>query len=251
MATSRISTLGLLWLLLAGAACSSKPGAADSCTKASGSFSSCTAAGYSCSGTDSPDKSTSSLACSIGLPGGAGSTLYCCLTGSFSPTTCAPDHTVPACNGDSYGFTCAGSNTPDKIDTSLSCSTVGTAGGSSTHFCCTTGASAPPPGPCMQDSTLACSSGTVGFSCTGTDAPADPALICAAGSPANGGKTGYCCVDYSSSNCKPQLALQGCAAGSFGFVCSGSSTPSATDPAINCSTGTPGTKGQTLYCCMN
>jgi len=34
--------------------------------------------GFSCTGTDSPDEADSSLTCSTGVPGNAGSTLYCC-----------------------------------------------------------------------------------------------------------------------------------------------------------------------------
>jgi hypothetical protein len=253
MGTSRLLTLGLLSLLLVGAACTSTAGgAASTCSPNSGgAFSSCTATGYSCTGTDAPDKSTPSLACSVGSPGPMGSMLYCCLKGSFSTSTCAPSHAVSGCNGDSYGFSCAGSNTPDQIDSTLSCNARGSGSGGATLFCCTTGATTPPPSPCMQDSTLTCNSGAVGYSCTGTDTPNQPTLICATGSPAGGGKTGYCCVDYSSSNCKPDLALQGCVAGSFGFRCTGSSTPSATDPSVICSTGTAGLGGVTSYCCMN
>ncbi len=37
-----------------------------------------TSFGFSCTGSDSPDETDSSLVCSQGEPGNAGSTLYCC-----------------------------------------------------------------------------------------------------------------------------------------------------------------------------
>src|SRR5580692_4333593 len=37
--------------------------------------------GYSCTSTDAPDQTDTTLSCSVGIAGNAGSTLYCCLSG--------------------------------------------------------------------------------------------------------------------------------------------------------------------------
>jgi hypothetical protein len=50
---------------------------------------------------------------------------------------------------------------------------------------------------CAPDYTVAgCVSGSIGFSCTGTDSPdmGDPSLTCSVGVAGNAGSTLYCCV---------------------------------------------------------
>ena len=92
--------------------------------------------GYSCTLSDTPEESNSSLICSDGTPGNAGSTLYCCLTAS-ADTTCGDDPTV-SCPGGGFGFSCANaSEEPNKAYPSLNCSapTPGNAG--SETYCCT------------------------------------------------------------------------------------------------------------------
>lgn len=94
--------------------------------------------GYSCTGSDTPDESDPSLACSFGEAGNAGSTVYCCLTAdTFSSSTCAPDSTVAGCQPGSYGFSCVGSDTPDQTDGTLTCSTGVAGNAGSTLYCCT------------------------------------------------------------------------------------------------------------------
>ncbi|HEY4016409.1 MAG TPA: hypothetical protein VGM06_23905 [Polyangiaceae bacterium] len=93
--------------------------------------------GYSCTGADTPADSDPTLACSVGEAGNAGSTIYCCLSGSFTASTCGPDDTVAGCAPGSFGFSCAASDTPDQTDSTLVCS-VGVAGNAgSTLYCCT------------------------------------------------------------------------------------------------------------------
>jgi hypothetical protein len=146
----------------------------------------------------------SSLTCSSGTPGN-GNTTYCCSTGAFDDggtdagpdvgsdagNSCATDTSV-TCTGNSVGYQCAGSDTPDP--TTLNCST-GTADGSNMDFCCiplTSGVT------CSADSSVSgCQSGSYGFSCTGTDTPDqdDSSLTCSTGTPGDNGETLYCCTD--------------------------------------------------------
>jgi hypothetical protein len=101
---------------------------------------SCTgsATGFSCTGSDQPEDSDSSLTCSVPISGNAGSTLYCCVSGfAFSSSTCAPDSTVTGCEAGSYGFSCTGSDTPDQTDSSLTCSTPVDGNAGSSLYCCT------------------------------------------------------------------------------------------------------------------
>jgi len=96
--------------------------------------------GYSCAGAATPAES-SSLVCSEPTPGN-GATLYCCVA-VFAPTTCAPDLTIAGCTGDSQGYSCKGSDTPDQYDFTLNCS-AGTASSGSTLYCCGSGDGAVP-----------------------------------------------------------------------------------------------------------
>ncbi|HEY5146901.1 MAG TPA: hypothetical protein VII82_09040 [Polyangiaceae bacterium] len=92
------------------------------------------ASGYSCGNGDSPEQTDSSLVCSDGTPASDGFVLYCCI--QFTSSTCAPDSTVSGCDGDSIGFSCTGTDTPDQADSSLNCSdsTPGNAG--ALLYCC-------------------------------------------------------------------------------------------------------------------
>src|SRR5258708_19053079 len=45
------------------------------------------ALGFSCTGGDTPEQNAPALSCSRGIPGNAGSTLYCCADASFSSST--------------------------------------------------------------------------------------------------------------------------------------------------------------------
>ncbi len=145
--------------------------------------------GFSCTGTDRPDD-TASLICSEGVAG-SGDTLYCC-SDLTTPSTCMPDDTVTGCAGNSYGFSCTGSDAPDMTDTSIICSD-GIATGSDTIYCCVDNTDAS----CAEDDTLNCTTpGSFGFSCTSSAAPTDPTLTCSAGTPdTDGTSTDFCCTN--------------------------------------------------------
>ncbi len=89
--------------------------------------------GYSCDSGESPDQTDSSLVCSDGTPGGGGLTLYCCL--QFTSSSCAPDSSVGGCTGDSFGFSCTGTDTPDEADPSLQCSDATPVNGALLYCC--------------------------------------------------------------------------------------------------------------------
>lgn len=91
--------------------------------------------GFSCTGGDTPEQSDSSLYCSDGVPGNAGSRLYCCVTFSVH-VTCAPDPTVQGCIPSSIGFSCTGGDTPDQGDPSLVCSQGVPGNAGSLLYCC-------------------------------------------------------------------------------------------------------------------
>jgi len=54
----------------------------------------------------------------------------------------------------------------------------------------------------------------------------------------------------SGGSCSVDPAVQGCVNGSYGFSCTGSSTPETADASLVCSSGTPGSGQLTLYCCL-
>ncbi len=90
--------------------------------------------GFSCGSGDSPDQTDSSLVCSDGTPSSDGLILYCCI--QFTSSSCAADPSVQGCAGDSFGFSCTGSDTPEDADSSLNCSSPTPAGGA-LLYCCT------------------------------------------------------------------------------------------------------------------
>lgn len=91
--------------------------------------------GFSCTGTDAPSQSDTSLTCSAGVAGQAGATLYCCV--GFSSTSCMADSTVTGCTGSSYGFSCNGTETPSQVNSSLMCSQGVPGANGLTLYCCT------------------------------------------------------------------------------------------------------------------
>jgi hypothetical protein len=137
------ASLALLGALILGEGCTANAtvappaqgGSGSSCA-VDGTVSCSDGTGYSCISSDTPDQSDPSLLCNDGVPGNAGSTLYCCFTAS-SDTTCGDDPTV-SCPGGGFGFSCANaSEEPNKAYPSLNCSapTPGNAG--SETYCCT------------------------------------------------------------------------------------------------------------------
>ena len=223
---------------------------ASTCS-ADSSVTGCTggATGYSCTGTDTPDATDTSIICSDGVAG-TGDTLYCCATAT-TPATCMADETVTGCTGQSYGFSCTGSDPPDASDPTLICSDPVTSGSDSLYCCATDTVSST----CMADDTVTgCTGNSYGFSCTGSDAPdaSDTSLVCSEG-VMTGSDTIYCCVDNTDATCVQDDTItcpSSGADGSFGLKCSTSADP--TDPTLNCSAGTADPDGSsTDFCCTN
>ena len=52
------------------------------------------------------------------------------------------------------------------------------------------------------------------------------------------------------TTCGPDTTVVGCVGSSTGYSCSGAASPDNGDPSLNCSQGTAGTSGDTLYCCI-
>ena len=152
--------------------------------------------GYSCAGQQTPAQTDSTLVCSTGTAGNAGSTLYCCATGGTVSGTCAPDPTVANCAAGSAGYSCTGSDTPPQADTALSCGSGIPGNAGSTLYCCTT-AGADGGGTCSADPNPSnCTAGSTTFDCTGSATPAqsNPTAICSAGAPGDGGLMVFCCT---------------------------------------------------------
>lgn len=170
-----------------------------------------------------------------------------------SNDSCGQDSSVVGC-GSAVGYSCTGNSVPTDNDSSLTCSDPTTGSNGDSLYCCTT-YTASSSTTCNADSTVDCSGGGFGFTCTGTDTPDqdDSSLECSTGT-VNSSNTQYCCIQYSSgssSPCTQDSTVTGCASGSYGFSCTGSSTPSQQDSSLNCSTGTAGSNGDTVFCCSN
>jgi hypothetical protein len=142
--------------------------------------------GWSCTGSDSPEESNP-LVCSVGTAA-TGKTEYCCVTWT-TVSTCMEDAMVTGCQ-EGTGFSCTGSDTPDQSDTSLVCSS-GTADTGKTDYCCVPYDQST----CMQDTTVMCTSGSIGFSCTGSDTPSqgDSSLTSCSTPTMSNGMSLYCC----------------------------------------------------------
>jgi hypothetical protein len=115
----------------------------------------------------------------------------------------------------------------------------------------------PPPGPpagCVTAAAIdGCSGGSVSYSCT-DDRPDDgnANLVCSAGTPGAGGATLYCCAPYGQfySECTVGARIPGCIGNSFGFACSGETSPDEADLSLTCSKAA--TNGaQKTYCCTS
>ena len=123
-----------LCLAAAVAACtvnSTSPGP-DGCNSDSTISCANAANGYSCAGDALPTDGNPRLDCGPGTADES-NTDFCCVT--LEQSSCAPDSSVQGCQGNSYGFSCTGSDTPDDADSSLNCST-GTPGNGATLYCC-------------------------------------------------------------------------------------------------------------------
>jgi hypothetical protein len=199
--------------------------------------------GYVCTG-DRPDDGDTNLVCSDGAPGAAGTTIYCCAPYGQYWSDCTVDTTIQGCVADAFGFRCTGPEGPADADTSLAC-TAGTASGSDTLYCCNSAALAPT---CAPDPTISCASPAIGYSCTEDDSPSrsSASLACDVGAAGTAGTTQHCCLPFlqSPDACQEAGTPTGCAQGSYGFSCTGSTTPAESNPALQCGEAAPG-----LFCC--
>src|SRR5215472_12735538 len=84
----------LLIAVIAG--CTVTTGSSNNCSPDSTVGCTGISVGYSCNGGQTPAASNSSLDCSMGVAGNAGSMLYCCESISAA-TACAPETTVTSC----------------------------------------------------------------------------------------------------------------------------------------------------------
>ena len=259
MKATTIAWLGALlggFALVVGCTVNSTTNSGSACNTTSNVTCEGAATGYTCTGSSTPADNDSSLNCGSGTADN-GNTDYCCISLNSS-VTCGQDTTVQGCTAGSYGFSCTGSDTPDQDQAGLACST-GTAGPNGETLCCCgytddagTDSGTDAADTCMQDSTVTCTGSAQGWSCTGSDTPDQDqtGLVCSTGT-AGSGNTQYCCITFSSTSCMQDSTVQGCAAGSYGFSCTSTDSPSQGDSSLNCSTGTAGNNGQTLYCCTD
>jgi hypothetical protein len=130
-----------LFLLVTSAGCSSSspppPGGGVTSSCAQDDTVACAGGtGYSCTGSDSPDDSDSTLICSSPVDGNAGSELYCCADAFPSTSSCAEDPTVTGCPPPSIGFSCTSTDTPMDADPSLTCGPPADGNAGSTLYCC-------------------------------------------------------------------------------------------------------------------
>jgi hypothetical protein len=171
------------------------------------------------------------------LPDGStGITDYCC-----TKAGCKQDGSVSCPSTNLTGYSCMSPSTPDQFQSGLACPSAPTGGGTGTTYCCTT----VPAGTCSFDLSVTCGANQVGYSCGGTETPAQAssALSCTPVSGGNG-KTEYCC------NVPTGCTSGGFACGQFSsdynFVCTGSSMPTG---VTVCGTGVPLGGNMTSYCC--
>jgi hypothetical protein len=92
--------------------------------------------GFSCTSTDTPTDADPSLDCSDPTVDNNGNSDYCCISFS-SKSSCAPDASVEGCTGDSYGFSCTSTDTPEESQPSLNCSDPATGPNNELLYCCT------------------------------------------------------------------------------------------------------------------
>lgn len=109
----------------------------------------------------------------------------------------------------------------------------------------TAGCSTAPADSCSSDPSLACVSGSSGWSCTGAAQPEDarPDLICSV----DNGAGQFCC--YASGNSCTFDSSVACSRGASGYSCNaGDTPPDAVDSSLVCSVPTAA-GSLDLYCC--
>ncbi len=251
---------GILWLMskatipaavamaaLASARCTVNTTNGGSCSE-DWSVTGCTgsAVGYSCTGADKPEQSNTALSCSAGISTTSGSTAYCC--SKSASLTCATDALV-SCPAAQIGYSCTGADVPLQSDATLTCGAGVIGADGATAYCCVSSST----GTCAVDGgVVGCTSGSTGYSCTGTEIPSqlDPALTCGAGVAGSDGLTDYCCVAGTASTCAADNTVTGCTGNATGYSCSSTDTPSQADATLTCGAGIAGANGLTDYCCQ-
>jgi hypothetical protein len=146
---------------------------------------------------------------------------------------------VISCGANRAGYLCLGVDSPEKMDSAISCPSVYTGGSA----CCTLGAGA---SSCQADATVTCAGGTSGYACSGVDTPAQANNVLCEPGKARGSETTYCCGTYTSPTCTQSTTVTGCP--DYAFSCSGTARPRDTDDRLRCSPGNE-SLGSTLFCC--
>ncbi len=163
-------------------------------------------------------------------------------TNDANATECRIDGAVQ-CGGNFVGYSCQGDRKP-----SLDCGAGTTETDGEIGYCCGVGATSA----CTVDTAAGCSDGSTGYSCTNGVLPneSDPSQTCGQGVAGPNGDALYCCITGTTSSCAADASVVGCTGGSSGFSCTSADTPSQGNPALACSSPTPGEAGSLLYCCI-
>jgi hypothetical protein len=234
---------------------------ADAGTDAPGSCSpanitSCAAlsAGYACTGSATPWQGfDAAMACTLAPDGGpGGATGYCCVTSTCS-LTLAEDGSVDICpQGPSWSiYSCYGSDMPQQDGVPLACEL--TPGACAGNGCCGSGSTYCCATPTCVKSTVTCSAGQTGYTCSGSDQPSDsiPNITCPQQSAPD-----YCCEPITcrldpSVQCPISGSGFDSGAGQSGYSCAGQDNPEEDFPSVNfCFTG-PSSVATSSACCFS
>jgi hypothetical protein len=224
--------------------------------------------GYLCNGSVRPDDSATMIEgipkgriCSDrGLIGQAGLRGYCC---TANETQCAYNPQAD-CLSPRNGFECYGSMRPEMYNASIYCDQA-VRSDSLVNYCC---ADVRVPWGCRTSN--GCGKDLSSWNCDPDIVPrsqellvsksrADTYLMTCSIPKANSDNTfNYCCyvpsVIPDGGTCLQDTKVPGCAAGKFGFACTGPENPELDFPIMSCpNPGIPGTSAEgysaTLYCC--
>jgi hypothetical protein len=151
--------------------------------------------GFSCSSLGvSPNQADPYLGCSqITTDAGASAATYCCLAPT-TPASCVADSTL-ACEGSSVGYSCAGTDMPDAMDTTIVCSMSASSVVGATGYCCIHYPQSSEG--CLKGVAVkGCLNESYGFECAGEASPeaTQPSLKCTKGAREGSGQTPYCCT---------------------------------------------------------
>jgi hypothetical protein len=198
--------------------------------------------GYSCTGSDAPQENNLDLTCSAGHSEADGTTSYCCLDATVA--ICGANPAVTCASGSS-GYSCTGAYSPASYNATLTCGAGAPQTDGVTEYCCTASTTTT----CAVSSTVGCTSGAAGYSCTGSDTPqqSDSALTCSAGVAGTAGATSYCCTGGTA--CAQDVAVN-CtgvvSAGVLGYTCA-SGDPETSNSTLSCVQSPSGKTTQ--FCC--